>query len=91
MIGPSYLLLFPHSLLLVTTVIFHFNARTGEDALGLSEKNFILQGHDTYPSFPADTYIPQHQQLELLLLKNHFPQSLSLFVSAMKTVEMEAV
>ena len=111
---------------LVDTVIFHLNARTGEDALGVSKKDSILQGLDVVQgslveayllqtdikmvvlfdeflqvcvfikaSRPCSylpfrpTYIPQHQQLKLLLPKSQL-RSLSPFVSTVKTVKLVA-
>ena len=58
---------------LVDTVIFHLNARTGEDALGLSKKDPVLQGLDVIHGPLVEVYLLQ-TEIKMVVLLDEFLQ-----------------
>ena len=58
---------------LVDTVIFHLNARTGEDALGVSEKDSILEGLDVIRGPLVEAYFLQ-TEIKMVVLFDEFLQ-----------------
>lgn len=78
----SSLYIFPFSLpkahatchqTLVDTVIFHLNARTGEDVLGLSKKDSVLQGVDVIQGSLVGAYLLQ-TEIKVVVLFDEFLQ-----------------
>lgn len=88
-VGPSYLLPLPrksHNRLppktLVDTVIFHLNARTGEEASGLSKTDSVLQGLDVIQGSLVEAYLLQTEMKTVVLL-DEFLQ-VCVFVTALR-------
>ena len=65
---------------LVDTVIFHLNARTGEDALGISKKDSTLQGFDVIQGSLVEAYLLQ-TEIKMVVLFDEFLQ-VCLFITA---------
>ena len=65
---------------LVDTVIFHLNARTGEDALGVSKNNSILQGLDVIQGSLVEAYLLQ-TDIKMVVLFDEFLQ-VCVFITA---------
>ena len=66
---------------LVDTVIFHLNARTGEDALGVSKKgSSILQGLDVIQGSLVEAYLLQ-TEVKMVVLFDEFLQVCVFIVS----------
>ena len=58
---------------LVDTVVFHLNARTGEDALGVSKNGSILQGLDIIQGSLVEGYLLQ-TEIKMVVLFDEFLQ-----------------
>ena len=65
---------------LVDTVVFHLNARTGEDALGVSKKDSILQGLDVIQGPLVEAYLLQ-AEIKMVVLFDDFLQ-VCVFITA---------
>ena len=65
---------------LVDTVIFHLNARTGEDALGVSQKDSVLQGLDVIQGPLVEAYFLQ-VEIKMVVLFDEFLQ-VRVFITA---------
>lgn len=65
---------------LVDTVIFHLNARTGEDALGVSKKDSVLQGLDVIQGSLVEAYLLQ-TEIKMVVLFDEFLQ-VCVFITA---------